>query len=179
MESREPRLLKRYFAGLAECTFQSRLGVADPPLIDYVTDLLVRFVRSDRIYRIRSLTGRPLTELVEMLLEAEQRIGEAKREVHRHIGDVALFWTGVYPEALSHLQGGGTKDHLIDYCQQGKRSYWIAGTMESAEDDPASAALLQRLSQEFELCAFGLREVRRQWEEQRPEGDVPPTLLWN
>jgi hypothetical protein len=178
MDSQQPGLVKRYFAGLAEHTFQARLGVADPPLIDYVADLLVRFVRSDRLYRIRNLTGRPLTELVEMLLEAEQRIGEARREVHRHIGDFALFWTGVYPEALAALQGGGKKDHLVDYCQQGKRSYWIASTIASVEDDLASGPLLQRLSEEFELCAYGLREVRRQWEE-RGEGEIPPPLVWN
>src|SRR5690606_18347383 len=129
-------------------------------------------------YRIRSLTGRPLTELVEMLLEAERRIGEARREVHRHIGDFALFWTGVYPEALGRLQGKRTKDHLIDYFQHGKRSYWIASTIESASDDHASGEVLQRLSEQFELCAYGLGEVRRQWEE-RDDGDIPRPLLLN
>ena len=55
-------LIKRYFAGLTEQTFQTQLGVADPMLTDYLTDMLVRFVRCDRVYRIRNVTGKTLGE---------------------------------------------------------------------------------------------------------------------
>ena len=33
--------IHRYFAGIAENTFQSELGVVDPQMIDYISDLLV------------------------------------------------------------------------------------------------------------------------------------------
>ena len=96
--------------------------------------------------------------------------GRTTREVHRHIGDFALFWTGVYPEALGRLRSAACKDFFVDYCAQGKRSYYIASTF---EDDPYrdEAPVLRRLSDEFELCAYGLREVRREWEtsRRRPE----------
>ena len=98
------KVLERYFAGLAENTFESQLGVADPPLIDYVTHLLIRFVKSDSVFRVRALNGRPVYEVAEMVVEAEQRIGDARREVHRHIGDFTLFWTGLYPEMLRRLR---------------------------------------------------------------------------
>ena len=78
----EPRdTLRRFFAGISEQTFQTQLGVADPPLIDYISDLLVRFVRSDAVYKIRSLTGQPLAQVTAMLAEAEERVGEARRDV--------------------------------------------------------------------------------------------------
>ncbi|MCH7727924.1 MAG: hypothetical protein IH991_15820, partial [Planctomycetes bacterium] len=71
MTNREPPMtLRRFFSGLTEYTFQSRLGVVDPPLVDYISDLLSRFVRNDSIYRIRNLTGQPLAEIGEMLAEA-------------------------------------------------------------------------------------------------------------
>jgi hypothetical protein len=180
MQSSQPELLRRFFAGLAEFTFQSRLGVADPPLVDYVTDLLVRFVRQEVIFRMRDLTGRPLTEVAEMLAEAEQRIGDARREVHRHIGDFTLFWVGVYPECVHRRRGPLKRDHLIDYQAEGKRSYWIASTIETdaEEQEHAPAEVLERLSRDFELCAYGLREVRRQWED-RDEGPSPLPLLIN
>ncbi len=159
--SRPKTTLARYFAGLAENTFQTRLGIADPPLIDYIADLLVRFVRIDAVHKVRDLAGRRLNEVGEMLMEAEQRIGNARREVHRHIGDFTLFWTGVYPESLPKMQR--RIDRFIDYCEQGKRSYLIASTFR--DDEYASESdVLERLSQHFELCAFGLREVRREWE---------------
>jgi len=178
MKAEPSELLHRFFAGLSEHTFQAQLGIADPPLIDYVTDLLVRFVRSDAVYRIRSLNGKPLAQVAIMMSEAENRIGDAKRDVHRHIGDFTLFWVGVYPEALGRMQSSTKKDHLVDYCAQGKRAYWIASTI-SSEDDSFDGELLGRLSREFEMCAYGLREVRREWERRDERGDSPLSLLFN
>lgn len=174
----DPRdTLGKFFAGLSEQTFQCQLGVADPALIDYIADLLVRFVRSDAVYRIRSLTGQPLAQVVTMMNEAEKRVGDAKRDVHRHIGDFTLFWAGVYPETLRKMQSSSNADQLVDYCQQGKRSYWIASTIESS--DESDGEILSRLSREFELCAYGLREVRREWERRDGDGDTPLPILLN
>ncbi len=175
-EPREP--LRKFFSGISEQTFQVQLGVADPQLIDYISDLLVRFSRSDAVYRIRSLTGQPLAQVAVMMEEAEKRVGEAKRDVHRHIGDFTLFWAGVYPETLRRMQSSTKNDHLVDYCQQGKRSYWIASKI-SADSDSGDGELLSRLSREFELCAYGLREVRREWERRDDDGDSVTPLLLN
>lgn len=172
-QSSSPGLLKRYFSGLTEQTFQVRLGVADPPLLDYIADLLVRFVRSDAVYRLRDLEGRPLSEVAEMMAEGQQRLGDARREALRHIGDFTLFWTGVYPEALSRMRRPLVKDHLIDYCQQGKQSYLIASRL-PAPQERNDSEVLKRLSVRFEEVAFGLGEVRREWERRE---DVPPHEL--
>ena len=95
MKSSNPTsTLRRYFAGLAEYVFQAKLGVADPPLVDYVSCMLTRFVRSDSMHKVRNPTGQPLTQVTEMLVEANARIGMARRDVHRHIGDFTLFWAG-------------------------------------------------------------------------------------
>ncbi len=163
MRANEPTLLRRYFAGLAEYTFQTHLGVADPPLVDYVSELLARFVRSEALFRVRNAVGKPVREVAEMMVEAEERIGDAKREIHRHIGDFTLFWTGVYPEAVPRLRGSSGRDAMLDYQAEGKRAYFIASTIETDEPMPP-AELLERLSQQFEMCAYGLREVRRLWE---------------
>ena len=169
--------LYRYFAGLTEYAFQTRLGVADPPLLEYLSDLLVRFVHCDTIYRVRNLTGNRLDQVADMLAEADARIGESKRDVHRHIGDFTLFWSGVFPEALRRLQSPSRKDALIDYCQHGKRAYYIASTIRDCADDEQSL-LFERLSHDFELCAYGLGEVRREWERRDdPAGPRPPVLL--
>ncbi|MEZ6094036.1 MAG: hypothetical protein R3C03_07320 [Pirellulaceae bacterium] len=161
MSSKPRSAVQRYFAGLAENTFQSELGVVDPPLIDYLSDLLVRFVRSDVVHRIRSVTGKPLMSVGEMVGEATERIGEARSELYRHIGDFTLFWAGVYPEALRDDQ----TTQFDDYCCQGKRSYHLASQLEIENQEKQEEALvLERLSCQFDLCCYGLREVRRQWE---------------
>jgi hypothetical protein len=157
--------LSRLFAGVTEQTFQSRLGVADPPLIDYLSALLSRFVHVDAIHALRDGSGQRLEYVADMVIEVAQipPEGRTAREIHRHIGDFALFWTGVYPEALGRLRSKHCKDYFVDYCSQGKRSYFLASQF---ENDPyrEEAAVLRRLSDEFELCAYGLHEVRREWE---------------
>ncbi len=157
--------LRRLFAGVTEQTFMSRLGIADTQLIDYISLLLSRFIHMDVVNRLRDGQGRELHEVVDMLLEAEAlpTEGRTRREYHRHIGDFTLFWTGLYADGVRRLKSALGKDRLIDYTAQGKRSYYIASTF---DDDPyrEEAAVLRRLSDEFELCAYGLHEVRAELE---------------
>lgn len=158
--------VQRYFAGLAETTFQSELGIVDPTLIDYLSSMLVRFVRSDVVHRIRGISGRPLLSVPEMVAEASARLGDARRELHQHIGDFTLFWAGVYPEALRQCDEAeeNTSEQFLNYCRFGKQSYHIASTIESSTDEAVPGGVLHRLSDQFDLCCYGLREVRRQWE---------------
>jgi hypothetical protein len=163
--------LRDFFAGMAEFAFETRLGIADPPLIDYISDLLTRFIHNDALYAVRDLAGKRLQGVGDMLAEADTRVGEARREVHRHIGDFALFWAGVYPEALRRAPARSTihEDRFVDYCTQGKRAYYIASTIPN-ESRPQETTVLERLSYEFELCAYGLTEVRKEWERRDPGG---------
>ncbi len=80
-----------------------------------------------------------------MMLEAEQRQGQPRAKVIVHIGDFThSFWTGVYPEALSHLQAPDHRDHLLDYLEQGKRSYLIASTYQDNPYQDEAPILRQR-----------------------------------
>lgn len=155
--------LRRLFSALTEHTFQVEMGVADPPLTDYLVDMLVRFTRSEAMFRHRDTEGKRLVEVVDMLEEAQLRESGPQRELHRHIGDYTLFWTGIYPEALPRLQSRGSKDSLIDFEAQGRESYRIASRFEEQpfEDE---AAVLKRLSDDFELCRKGLNRVREEWD---------------
>ncbi len=164
----------RYFCGLAENTFQSELGIVDPPLIDYLSELLIRFVRSDVVHRIRGTSGKPLMSVPEMISEASVRMGDARRDLHQHIGDFTLFWAGVYPEALRHGEQADSAQ-FENYRRYGKHSYHVASSIDPYSDDAPPAGLLQRLGDQFDLCCYGLREVRRQWES--GDGDGPILLF--
>ena len=157
--------LRRLFAGLTEHAFLTKLGVADPPLVDYVSGMLTQFLHADTIYRLHGTDGHRLQEVGEMIREAESlpTEGRTRREYHRHIGDFTLFWTGLYPETVQRARSGWSRDHFVSYCETGKRCYRIAS---SYEDDPykEEAAVLRRLSDEFELCAYGLSQVRKEME---------------
>ena len=161
--------LRRLFAGITEHAFVTALGVADPPLVDYLSLLLSRFIHVDDVFRLRNTHGERLDEVADMVREAAAlpAEGRTRREFYRHIGDFTLFWTGLYPESVQRRRSGWCRDSFVDFCEQGKRSYLIASTF---DDDPykEEAAVLRRLGEEFELCAYGLNQVRKEWEQLPP-----------
>lgn len=150
---RDPDDLARFFRGLTENAFHGQLGVVDPPLVEYVATLLVRFIRSDglRVFPCRSPADRDrLTELLDDGPPPAAAVDE-----YRRIGDATLFWSGVYPEALRRFQP-------LDYRAVGRRAYWVASTLEP-EEAADERLLLERLSSEYDVCVAGLAEVRRAW----------------
>ena len=72
-------VLRRLFAGTAEQTFEAELGIADPPLIEYLVSMLLRFLRQEAIYRVRDTSGHRLTQVVDMVQEAAPNALETRR----------------------------------------------------------------------------------------------------
>jgi hypothetical protein len=69
----------------------------------------------------------------------------------------------------------GCKDTFVNYTAQGKRGYLLTSRMEEERHHDTEADLFRRLSQQFEVCAIGLRKVRDEWEELRaspPSGGI-------
>jgi len=159
--------LHRLFQGLVENSFYVKLGWAEPALTDYLGGMLARFVHSDQIFFLRNASGRRLEEVAEMLVEAylpgSLTAAQRRTAIHRHIGDFTLFWSGVYPEALARLRAPSHKDSLIDYVDQGKKSYRLAAEAERPAE-PIEARVLDRIAERFEDCVSGLGQVRRGWE---------------
>ena len=169
-EAREPQsppdpTLRRMFGALVERAFIQTLGVYESSVADYLADILADFAHMKQVHKIKDLQGRPLDEVADMLVHADVRLQATsfnrEREVHKHIGDFTLFWAGIYPESLPRMQAQTRRDHLLDYVQQGKNSYAIAASHDYGEYR-REAPVLKKLSDEFELCLFGLHSVRTQ-----------------
>lgn len=159
----EPSDISRFFRGLTEYAFHARLGIVDPPLVDYVALLLVRFLRNDGLEIPPGIGHHEVTDVTHMLLTVRLHAeADAAREEYRHIGDSTLFWSGLYPEALHRCARPGVEDALVGYREAGKQAYWLASTLEP-EDAAEERRLLERLSREYDLCVEGLAEVRRAW----------------
>jgi hypothetical protein len=173
--------LRKLFAGLVTDAFYSELGICDPPLVDYLSELLTTFVHVDSLHLQRDAAGQRLDQIG--LILAASLEGESAAElprafaVQRCIGDYALFWTGVYPERLRLVPRPTWRDGVRDFVAQGKRAYAIASDLGDDASRPPSA-LLRRLSQEFEACVHGLGLVRKSWEhdEAREHGDAGELL---
>jgi len=159
----EPSDIDRFFRGLTEYAFHSRLGVVDPPLVDYVALLLVRFLRHDAVVSPPATEARG-TDVARMLVAAREHDPSEALFEYRQIGDYTLFWSGLYPEAVERRRPSSRTDQLLDFRQAGKRAYWLASTLEP-EDAAEERLLFERLSHEYDLCVEGLGEVRRAWGE--------------
>lgn len=149
--ARDPDDIDRFFRGLTENAFHGQLGVVDPPLVEYVATLLVRFIRSDGL---RVFPCRNAAERERLMLLLDDPPPAAAADEYRRIGDTTLFWVGVYPEAVRRFQP-------LDYRAVGRRAYWMASTLEGDAAD--ERLLLERLSSEYDVCVAGLAEVRRAW----------------
>jgi hypothetical protein len=157
--------LARFFAGLTEHTFLQEFGLGETPVVDYLSGLLARFFSMKAIQRLhvkdRSNDGDELQAVLAAADELPE--GMARGEVYRHAGDLALYWTGLFPEGLRRMGHRRGRDALLDYTVEGKRSYLMASHLEKTIE-PGQAEVLRRLADDFELFALGLNKVRREWE---------------
>jgi hypothetical protein len=159
--------LSRLFAGLVAKQLPDREVAA------YVANLLIDFVHTDHLYRIRDSRGKRLEEVGEMLVESNPALDassfEREREVRKHIGDYTLFLAGMFPECVARLPRRGLRlDSIIDYVKAGKESYRIVGAFDQFEYRHV-APLFRRLAEHFEYCVFGLNRVKSDLEALREE----------
>jgi hypothetical protein len=135
-----------------------------PEVEDYLTYLLLDFLRTDRLFSIRDAEGHAVKSVIEMLAEADVRLNatsfEREREVHKHVGDFILFWTGVAPEGLGTHRALTGCDLASSYLRQGQESYYVVSTFDHSpyEDD---APVFRTMSELYEGLAFVLGQVSR------------------
>jgi hypothetical protein len=118
--------LRVYFAEAVHEAFDSRLGIHESDVEDYLTSMMIAFLHLDEIYGIKNKEGQPVTAISDMVVEGDIRMNAdsflREREVHRHIGDFLLFWSGLFPEHLQYIKSPAGPDALLDPVGQGRMS---------------------------------------------------------
>jgi hypothetical protein len=126
----------------------------DSQVVKYLADLLTEMAHADNLNRITSESGERLQYLSEMLLEsASQMSPHARHACFKHVGDLALFNLGLFPE---HLTYGRRLVSLGYYAAQGRRSYSLAAESEYNRE----TVVLRKLSDQFETCVAALHWVK-------------------
>jgi len=160
--------IRHYFVEALHDSFNRELGLENSEDVEaYIGDLLVDFMSFDNVYGIHDSFGQPVETIAEMIVEGDIR-GNAmsfdrEREVHRHIGDFLLFWSGLFPEFLKQMRSPGSKDMLLDPVRQGRFSYHVVSTFEHGAY-AHEAPIFKKLSDEFEQYRYGLALVRASFE---------------
>jgi hypothetical protein len=170
--------LEQFFHQAVRNSYEGKLGINDPDVTSYVAHLLCEFSRSDKLYKVRDETGRPIAELEQMMAAADPVHGtapsfDAERMMRKHIGDYALFVGGMYPEAVDRGRGRRNQPSLGELVHAGKESYYIVSQFNLFEYEE-EAPLFGRLSDWFERCILGLTLVRDELAHKRPMLMAPP-----
>ncbi|HEY3769286.1 MAG TPA: hypothetical protein VGN44_11490 [Candidatus Angelobacter sp.] len=163
--------LQVFFQEVVERNY-GEVGVRNSEVHAYVANLLAEFCETDTLYKIKNADGRQLCDVGEMLLESDPVYGPApsfdrERQVRKHIGDYALFFSGMFPQSLNHDRLRKTRmEQLIDFVKAGKESYYIVSKFEHFEYAKV-APLFRKMSQEFERLVYGLNQVKNELEERQ------------
>ena len=170
----EAHPLRQFFADMVWRHFYEDVQLSEPRLAAYVSELLVSFTHVDNLFSICDARGRHLDDVAEMLIESnpllEASSFDRERQVRKHIGDYTLFMTGIFPESVA---GGRRRrqlrpDAFVDYIKAGKESYSIVSSFDQFEYR-AESPLFRQLSENFELCVFGLNLVKQDLERLQQE----------
>jgi len=161
--------LQRFLKEVVERNYDE-VGVRNAEIKDYVANMMAEFCETESMYKIKSADGRPLSDVGEMLLESDPVYGPApsfdrERQVRKHIGDYALFFTGMFPESINHFRLRRQRlENFVDFMKAGKESYYIVSKFEHFEYAKV-APLFANLSQNFEQCVYGLNLVKNELQE--------------
>lgn len=158
----EHALRQLFHRTVSEC-YAEHLGVHDREVTSYVADLLTEFCVVENLYSIRDPEGRPVKDVAQMLAASDPVLGtapsfDAERKLRKHIGDYALFSTGMYPEAVQRSKFAGDASFL-EMVRTGKESYYIVSQFNLFEYQ-SEAPFFGRLAEEFESYMYGLTKVR-------------------
>lgn len=159
----EEHALRQLFHQTVSRCYAEHLGIQDVEVTSYVADLLTEFCVFENLYSIRDADGKPVKEVGQMLAAADPVNGtapsfDAERKVRKHIGDYALFSTGMYPEAVQRSRFAGDTSFL-EMVRTGKESYYIVSQFNLFEYQN-EAPFFARLAEEFESYMYGLTKVR-------------------
>jgi len=166
----EDHPLQQFFLEMVGRHYAEEIGLRDPQIVNYVAHLLGEFCDVEQLFKVKGNTGKPLSDVGEMLIESNPVYGPApsfdrERQVRKHIGDYTLFFTGMFPESINHFRLRRDRvENFIDWMKAGKESYYIVSKFEDFEYAKV-APLFASLSANFEQCVFGLNRVKNELEE--------------
>ncbi len=152
--------LRRIFHELVRECFRDTLPTRqdrEGEIAAYVADMLTEFSSTEKLYPLFDEQGRPVREIAAMLRAADPVHGTAasfddERRLRKHIGDYLLFSAGMAPPNYA------SPHRLQAMVRAGQESYWVVSQFNLFEYE-REAPLFARLSQSFEPCMHGLREV--------------------
>lgn len=138
-------------------------------IVDYLSDLLTRFLKSREIFPLPNL-AEVYTNLLPSLVEETQQTTQGRVqnlfEAYRKLADNSLFLTGLFPGGLtrkwSRRSFGPPVVNQSFFIRMGKDYYALAAEHELAEIT-GQTTMLARLASNFEVYMEALNDIAERY----------------
>jgi hypothetical protein len=147
------------FSVLLRRSLSGHRSALDRRVINYLANLLSLFVHTDRVYRVRPGDATPREYLVDLIQDAEQADSQHQFIIHAHIGNYALYLTGLFPQWIEHRHQYRRRPVNINYYVDFGRSYFDLAAKHSLARDFNLSDVFFRLAVMFEHYQQGLNRM--------------------
>lgn len=124
--------------------------------INYVANMLALFVDAERVVRVAPGDGRRYEYIVDLVAEAATAAPERQFMVHCHIGNYALFVSGLQARAIEHRHRYRRRPVSLDYYRQAGRSFYATAAQNWRASRYGLRGVLTHLARRFEYYRAGL-----------------------
>jgi hypothetical protein len=135
-----------------------RLGEDDRRLADYVAAVLMHFGMRDNAHRLSAADDQVYDSLAALLADVDDPDGRRSFLVRTHLGDYALWLSGLFPDYIEHRKWRRGGPDLGYYEEMGRTGYQLAARHRLA-DDHGLATLFATAADRFGLLRAALNDV--------------------
>jgi hypothetical protein len=135
-----------------------RLGEDDRALADYVAAVFLQFGIRDRAHRVGETDDQVYTTLADLAADLDDPDARRSFMVRTHLGNYALWLSGLYPDYIEHRRWRRGGPDLDYYEEMGRRGYRLAADHRLAENH-GLATLYATAAERFGLLRAALNDV--------------------
>lgn len=135
-----------------------RLGEDDRMLADYVASVFLHFGVRDRANRVGESDDQVYDTLASLAADLDDADGRRSFLVRTHLGNYALWLSGIFPDYIEHRRWRRGGPDLDYYEEMGRRGFQLAADHRLAEDH-GLATLYATAAERFGLLRAALNDV--------------------
>ena len=135
-----------------------RLGEEDRRLADYVAAVLMHFGMRDNAHRVSASDDQVYDSLTALLADVDDPDGRRSFLVRTHLGNYALWLSGLFPDYIEHRKWRRGGPDLDYYEEMGRRGFQLAAGHRLA-DDHGLSTLFATAADRFGLLRAALNDV--------------------
>jgi hypothetical protein len=135
-----------------------RVGEDDRRLADYVAAILMHFGMRDNARRISAADDQVYDSLAALLADVDDPDGRRSFLVRTHLGNYALWLSGLFPDYIEHRRWRRGGPDLDYYEEMGRRGFQLAAGHRLA-DDHGLTTLFATAAERFGLLRVALNDV--------------------